>query len=387
MTEKSSRILIVDDELGMREGCRRTLVREGHQVDVAADGEEGLERIRSCRYDLYLLDVRMPKISGLELLSKIRSYDLDAVCIIITGYASIDVAIQAIKLGAYNFLSKPFDTDALLLTVNQGLEKRRLTLEAKRLHTIEAQAAELTRAKAELEKIDRLKSEFMLTVAHELRAPVAALQGYLQIILDGYVSPEKQRPMLERASKRTLELLEMIDDLLQLARIKGTPAPVRIEDVDLAQVLETTVALLRGDAELHHITLETDVRARPHLTMNPDHARQIWTNLISNGLKYTLAGGAVKAGLELDGTKLIGRVEDTGIGIAPEALSHIFQEFYRAENAKALQVRGTGLGLSIVKRILETYGGSIEVTSTVGEGSVFTFSLPLTRDRDGQSKP
>jgi signal transduction histidine kinase len=371
----------------MREGCRRTLNREGYQVDVAADGEEGLEKVRSVRYDLYLLDVRMPKISGLELLSKIRSYDLDAVCIIITGYASIDVAIQAIKLGAYSFISKPFDTDALLLTVNQGLEKRRLTLEAKRLHAIEAQAAELTRAKAELEKVDRLKSEFMLTVAHELRAPVAALQGYLQIIIDGYVTPDKQRPMLERASKRTVELLEMIDDLLQLARIKGAPAPTRVEDVDLAQVLEATVGLLRGEAELHNIALETDIRARPHLLMNPDHARQIWTNLLSNGLKYTPPGGTVRVILETNGSMLIGRVEDTGIGIAPDDLSRIFQEFYRAENAKALQVRGTGLGLSIIKRIIETYGGTVGATSTVGKGSVFIFSMPLTGHRGDQPTP
>ncbi|MGQ9684536.1 MAG: ATP-binding response regulator, partial [Anaerolineae bacterium] len=219
--EDGARILVIDDELGMREGCRRALAPLGHQVETAADGEEGLRKVTASQYDLVLLDVRMPKIGGLELLGKIQAHDPNTVCIIVTGYASIDLAIQAIKLGAYNFLSKPFDSDTLILAVNQALEKRRLSMEARRLRAVEKQAEELARAKAELERLDRLKSEFILMMAHELRAPVAAIQGYLQVILQGFASVEKQRPMLQRAHDRAGELLEFIDDLLQLARIKG----------------------------------------------------------------------------------------------------------------------------------------------------------------------
>lgn len=373
--EQSARILVIDDELGMREGCRRALAPLGHQVEVAADGQEGLEKALAAPYDLVLLDVRMPKIGGLELLEKILAHDADAVCIIITGYASIDLAIQAIKRGAYNFLSKPFDTDTLILTVNQGLEKRRLSLEAKRVREVEAQAAELARAKAELERLDRMKSQFMLTVAHELRAPVTAIQGYLQIIADGYVSPEKQRPMLLRAAERSSELLALIDELLQLARIKGA-AEVRLEDVDLAQVLERTASLLQVEAERRGVAFELNIEARPHLRANPDHMRQLWTNLISNAIKYTLAGGRVRVSLRAREGTIIGCVEDTGIGIGPDELPRIFDEFYRTESAKAVATRGTGLGLAIVKRIVETYGGAIHVDSQVGVGSTFTFTLP-----------
>jgi len=375
--EQSARILVIDDELGMREGCRRALTPLGHRVEVAADGEEGLQKLLDGTYDLVLLDVRMPKIGGLELLESIRAHDPDAVCIIITGYASIDLAIQAIKQGAYNFLSKPFDADALTLAVNQGLEKRRLSLEAKRAHRIEAQADELTRAKAELEKLDRLKSEFMLTVAHELRAPVAAIQGYLQIIVDGYVSLDRQRPMLERAGERAGELLELVDELLQLARIKGAAAEARVEALDLGEIGEKTVALLRVEAERQGTTFELDLRPSPPIIANADHGRQLWTNLISNAIKYTPPGGRVKVSLRPQGDTLVGRVEDTGIGISSDELGNIFREFYRAERAKAMQVRGTGLGLAIVKRILEIYGGTIEVKSAVGKGSTFTFTWPV----------
>ncbi|MDI7277442.1 MAG: hybrid sensor histidine kinase/response regulator, partial [Anaerolineae bacterium] len=377
--EQAARILVVDDELGIREGCRRALTPLGHQVDVAADGEEGLRLLQAGRYDLVLLDVRMPGIGGMELLGKIRAHDPDAVCIIITGYASIDLAIQAIKQGAYNFISKPFDTDALILAVNQGLERRRLTMEGRRLRALEVQAEELARAKAELEKLDRLKSEFMLTVAHELRAPVTAIQGYLQIIVDGYVSADKQRPMLQRACERATELLELIDELLQLARIKGAPAEARYEELDMAEVLEKTASLLQVEAERHKIALTVDIRARPRLLANADHVRQLWSNLISNAIKYTLPGGKVTVTLGMDGDRAVGSVQDTGIGIGPEELPQLFREFFRTERAKALQVRGTGLGLAIVKRILDLYGGSIQVESAVDRGSTFTFSWPAGR--------
>jgi len=373
--EQSARILVIDDELGMREGCRRALTPLGHYVEVAADGEEGLQKVLAAPFDLVLLDVRMPKIGGMELLEKILAHDPDAVCIIITGYASIDLAIQAIKRGAYNFLSKPFDTDTLILTVNQGLEKRRLSLEAKRVRQVEAQAAELARAKAELERLDRLKSEFMLTVAHELRAPVTAIQGYLQIIADGYVSTEKQRPMLLRAAERSSELLALIDELLQLARIKGA-AEVKLQVVDLAEVLEQTAGLLRVEAERRGLAFEVSIAARPRLRANLDHMRQLWTNLISNAIKYTPNGGSVHVSLEVNEGAIIGCVRDTGIGIGPDELPRIFDEFYRTEAAKAVAARGTGLGLAIVKRIVETYGGTIRVDSQVGVGSTFTFTLP-----------
>jgi signal transduction histidine kinase len=377
--EQSARILVIDDELGMREGCRRALTALGHQVDVAADGEEGLRQVLSTPYDLVLVDVRMPKIGGIELLEKIYAHDPDIVSIIITGYATIDLAIEAIKRGAYNFLSKPFDTDALTLTVNQGLERRRLTLESKRLRQLEAQAAELGRAKAELERLDRLKSEFMLTVAHELRAPVTAIQGYLQIIVDGYVSLDKQRPMLARAAQRAGELLQLVDELLQLARIKGSAGEVEVEELDMADILLDMASLLRVEAERQGTTFDLSIRPCSRIVANPDHVRQLWSNLISNAIKYTPAGGQVAVTLQPDGAALVGQVRDTGIGIGPDELPHLFQEFYRTEAAKALQARGTGLGLAIVERILDLYGATIEVESRVGEGSTFTFRWPANR--------
>ncbi|MGB9640282.1 MAG: sigma-54-dependent transcriptional regulator, partial [Anaerolineales bacterium] len=124
------KILVIDDETGIREGTKRALSAQGYEVDTAENGEQGLELIKKNRYDLILLDVMMPGISGIELIEKIHQVDPETVCIIITGYATVEMAVRAIKEGAYDFLTKPFTVDDLLIVVNQGLERRRLSMEA-----------------------------------------------------------------------------------------------------------------------------------------------------------------------------------------------------------------------------------------------------------------
>jgi FixJ family two-component response regulator len=254
-------ILVVDDELGIREGCRRVLGREGHQVVVTSTGEEGWEQVQSGQFDLALLDVMMPGMSGIDLLKRIVAFDPYLVCIIITGYATIELAVQAIKEGAYNFIAKPFESSALLLTVNQGLEKRRLSLETRRLSQLEAEKEALERRNAELERealerrnleleqLNRVKSSFMLTVAHELRAPLAAIQSYLRLLIDGYIPVEEQGEYLVRTEQRTAEQLELIADLLDLARLQNPDLEIKREPVNPAESLREVCELMNSRAQ------------------------------------------------------------------------------------------------------------------------------------------
>lgn len=377
MAETVARILVIDDELGIREGCRRVLAPLGYSVEVAENGAEGLRKVREWSPDLVLLDVMMPDITGIDLLEPIHAHDPDIVCIIITGYATIELAVQAVKRGAYDFISKPFSADTLMLAVHQGLERRRLVLESKRMQALEAEAQELARAKEELERLDKMKSAFMLTVAHELRAPVAAIQGYLRLILDGYADPDKQREMLERSDQRASELLALIEDLLALARVKDAAPEEKRAPVPVGDVLKQVAELLQVEAAKKHIAFSVQAGANPTVLATRDHIRQLWTNLISNAIRYTPDGGRVSVSLNVRGDAVEGVVEDTGIGIAEEDLPRIFDEFYRTRMAKEMVSGGTGLGLPIVKRIVETYGGSIGVESEVGKGTRFTFTLPL----------
>ncbi|MCX7680595.1 MAG: hybrid sensor histidine kinase/response regulator [Anaerolineae bacterium] len=368
--ETRGRILVIDDEAGIREGCRRVLEPEGYFVATAATGEEGLRKLQEQPFDLVLLDVVMPDVRGIELLGQLHSLDPDLVCIIITGYATVELAVQAIKAGAYDFLAKPFRSDVLLLSVQKGLERRRF-------QALEREAAELARAKEEMERLDRFKTRFMLTVAHELRAPLNALQSFLTAIEEGYIPPDQQKEVLRRAVERTKELLELVNDLLRLAAVKAEEEMGKRQPLPLAEVLEKTFALLKVQAEEKGVACMLEITHRPQVYAHPDQMAQLWTNLISNGIRYTPPGGQVKVTLEERDGWAIGTVEDTGIGIAPEDQEKIFEEFYRTPQAKKMEPHGSGLGLPLVKRIVEGHGGTVEVTSELGKGSRFTFRLPV----------
>ncbi len=253
-----------------------------------------------------------------------------------------------------------------------------------------------------------MKSTFTLTVAHELRAPVAAIQSYLRLILDGYIPPEKQRQYLERAEARALAQLDLITDLLDLAYLQDPDRKVETERVQLDRVLEEVTDSMAASAVQKQIQVEVDIAPNlPAVTMSPQHAKQLLTNLVSNAVKYTPPGGHVSIslserggpgsnGTETNGQKsagpesawqLVGSVQDTGIGIAPDELPLIFAEFYRTKASKKHTQMGTGLGLTIVKRVLESYGGTISVSSTPGEGSCFRFTLPVSDSVTGDGAP
>jgi len=376
-TETEKKILVIDDELGLREGCRRALSRYGYEVEVAATGREGLAKVRAGQFGVALIDVMMPDISGIELLQDVRAEQPEIICIIITGFATVELAVQAMKVGADDFVAKPFSDDLLLLAVEKGLEKRRLEREARRAHEMEDRAESLAKEKALLEELDRVKSAFMRKVAHELRAPVAAISSLLTTILEGYVSGAKALELQRRAADRANELLGLIEDLLNLARLKDGKVAVRREPVHLDKVLGEVLSLHKPEAEAKSIRLSVDSRPCRPIEGDPVHMKQLWTNLISNAIKYTPAGGRVTIRLGEEGGTIIGEVTDTGIGIAEEDLPHLFQEFYRTEQAKGFAQHGTGLGLAIAKQVVEQLGGEIQVESQPGSGSRFIFRLPV----------
>jgi len=376
-TEAGQRVLVVDDEFGLREGCRRVLERFGYQVEVAATGKEGLSLAQAADYGVVLLDVMMPDMSGIELLNLIHRSKPDVVCVIITGYATVELAVEAMKQGAYDFIAKPFSDDYLVLAVEKGLERRQLQRQARRMQQAEEEAERLTQEKAMLEELDRVKSGFMRKVAHELRAPVAAISSLLTAILQGYASAAKTRELQERAADRANELLGLIEDLLNLARLKDIKVLVSREMVSVEGVLQEVLSLHTTEAEMKGIRIGVQAQTCPRISADPAHIKQLWTNLISNAVKYTGRGGQVTVRLFTDGGTVVGVVQDTGIGIAEQDLPRLFEEFYRTDQAKAFARYGTGLGLSIARQIVEQYGGGIAVESQLGKGTQFTFRLPV----------
>jgi signal transduction histidine kinase len=369
-----ARILIVDDEAGMRQGCKRALSPAGYEVDTAADLASGLALAQSVEYDLFLLDLMLPDGSGLDLIDPLLQRDPNAICIVITGFGTVEMAVSAVRRGAYDFLAKPFTSDELLVAVQQGLERRQLKL-------IEQKAVELTQAQREWERLDEMKSQLMLKVAHELRAPVSAAQSYLNLIQSGHLSVDELKPTLARVQERLQEMLDLTADLLELSQLTQAKDALvaRASPQQMADILQNTCDLFREQTRERQQTLHLEIRDHPTVMADPEHMKQIWRNLISNAIKYTPKGGQISITLQADQDRLMGTVADTGIGIAHEDMPNLFQDFFRADQAKASGEIGTGLGLSIVKQIIDSYGGEIKVTSELGKGTEFTFVLPLLR--------
>jgi signal transduction histidine kinase len=326
----------------------------------------------------------MPGMGGLEVLQHARKIAPELICIIITGYATVELAVQAIREGAQDFVAKPFTAELLLQVINRELERLRLKREAERVTLLEEQNRELERVKAEMEKLAAVESRFMLTMVHVLRAPVAVLQNSLQLIRRGFVPAQEQPVMLERAEQRSGELLTILDDVLLLSQLREGISKARTETVSLSAVMESVLAELQDAVKQRRLTLSIDIMERPVITASPDHIKALWMNLLTNAIQYTPDGGQVGVKLAADPRTnvLTATITDTGIGIAAEEIPRIFEEFYRTGEAKSMQETGTGLGLSIVQQILSLYRGSMELESAPHQGSTFRFTLPLSAASD-----
>jgi len=491
MSGSPARILVVDDELGMREGCRRVLTAEGFEVETAEDGLAGLEVLTKRRdFAAALIDLKMPRMGGMELIEQIRKQDPDIVLLVITAYATFETAVEAIKRGAYGYIPKPFTPDELLLPVRNGLERRALALEARRLrqeradrllevaqersqgHMIincmadgvvvvnrDAQIVlknavadqlvprlvglpipsplsdlgqprlqrlleESLRASAgpvilseemflddrscmvnagpvvepsgqtlgaiavvrditALKKIETAKSMFVTMVAHEIKSPLAAIEGYLDLLLSGAVGeePRQVHEMVGKALTRARALREMVMELMDIVAMETGNRSLIRSPISLGDVMTAAVAAHREKAEERGIEVHLttgSLDALPRVLADRSALTSVLSNLIDNAIKYTPRGGHVNVRVSTEGDYAKLLVEDDGIGMSDEECKRVFDEFYRAKNDFTANVPGTGLGLSLARRLVDLHQGKITVESEPGKGSRFLVWLPLT---------
>lgn len=242
-----------------------------------------------------------------------------------------------------------------------------------------AGAIENARTYQRLEELEQAKSEFVFTVAHELKSPVAAIQSILRVLLEGYAGEiyQKQKDLIARAEKRLILLQSLIRNLLALGALKGALPEREKTEVILNGIVNRVVEMMQNEINEKNISLTVEMpKELIAIKGSEEDFERLLSNLLENAVKYTPSQGKVHLKLMLLNHDLQIQVADTGIGIPPEALPHIFEEFYRAKNAKEMGPEGTGLGLSLVKHIVDRYGGKIAVESKLREGSVFTVTLP-----------
>jgi signal transduction histidine kinase len=357
-----AKVLIIDDEEIVLDSCTDILVGENVQIATALNGRLGLERVREFVPDLVFLDLKMPGLSGLEVLQQVLGHDPTMVVIVITGYATVDSAVEAMKKGAFDFLPKPFTPDEFRMVVRRGLEKRKLVLETLAL-----------RREKEL-----LRENFAAIVSHELKAPLGALQQNLFVLSQelARVLTEEQKQRLERMKVRLDGLLKLIHAWLRVLSADIEKIREQFHPVSMAAVIANAVECVQPQADRANVQMEVTL-AEPSVQVLGDEGTlgEALINLLSNAVKYSHAGGRVllRAGVE-EGRCVI-RVRDWGIGIPSEDLPLILGGFAGVRAGPGGE-KGCGLGLALTRRIVEAHDGSIAAESEPGKGTTFVVSLP-----------
>ena len=354
------RILIIDDEQVVLESCTEILLDQPYEIATATSGTTGLELVEGFRPDLVFVDLKMPGLSGLEVLEAINRDDPTIVTVVITGYATVDSAIEAMKLGAYDFLPKPFTPDQFRLIAARSAEKRKLVLET----------IALRREK------EMLRENFAAIVSHELKSPLSAVQQNLFVMehqLSSVVSEDQQR-QLERMKSRIGELIDLVDTWLRAVSVDLNGIRERFGPV----VLATPIAKAVENVEPHAIRKDVEVVVEEHaggVIGDEGTLVEALTNIIGNAVKYSYEGGTVTVATKNLDHQVRIDISDTGIGISEEDRIHIFDDFYRASTVPRHE-GGAGLGLAISRRIIEAHRGSVSIDSEVGKGTTFTILLP-----------
>ncbi len=361
-------VVVIDDDYAMRLSCTEILSRSGYRVETFEDGARGLDAVAAGKPALVLVALKMPGLSGMEVIGRLHEIDPTMTVVVITGYATIGTAVDAMKAGAQDVLPKPFSPDELRLAVQRGLERRRLLIEAHR---------------ADLER-EMQRRRFVTFVTHQLKTPLVAVHQFLDLLQrlgDTPDAPAKRAEWLQRCLVRTEELQRLIEDWLTLAKLEGGALGGHRVHLDLKPLISNVLAGYQALAASREVSLGEELPDTPcPVHGDPICLTVLVDNLVANAIHYNHPGGRVCVRATCPPGEVVVTVQDTGAGIPREALPLLFEEFYRVRVPGRASPGGTGLGLHICRRIVQEMGGTIEVESAEGAGSTFRVRLPLHAD-------
>ncbi len=367
------RILVIEDEVSIREEIVDWLIFEGYDVFQARNGREGLAVAKQERPDLILCDVVMPEMDGHEVLLEVRSTPelVDTLFIFVTAMVEKTNVRQGMNLGADDYIMKPFTAKDVLDAV-----RSRLAHKATRQQELQIQIGSMEDALQDERRQAMLRSQLVGMFSHDFRTPLAVITMSASLLrnYEDRLTPDRKKEKFDQMISSTKQLTQMLDDVLFVVEMGNIDFNYRPVWLNLSEFIRKIVVdyqdLFSETHQIHFVSrLDKDV------AVDPKVMRQIASNLISNGIKYSPRRGEVWVSLDRVDDMLVFEVRDNGLGIPEESIDTLFEPFQRAENTRL--IRGTGLGLAIVKQALDLCGGRIEVSSQEDVGSEFTIYLPL----------
>jgi len=366
-------VLVVDDEPGIRSGISRILSNftvsfpfmdadiEFNIIEVGS-GEEAIDAINTKQIEIVLLDNKLPGIQGTDVLEFINKNKPEIIVMMITSFASLELAVKATSQGAYDFIPKPFTPQELkssLENVSKHLFLRGVTKKLK-------------------QDGKEIRHQFLSVLSHELKTPLNTIEGYLRIMHEKQAGSriEDYEQMIDKSLQRIKVMRNLIMDLLDLTKIKfekKTEKFLLLKLKDMAQYATEAINPYAIQKDIRFTLTDDD-----HVTLNadPGDLEIIFNNLISNAVKYNKEGGSVDIVLKSENDKIKIIIKDSGIGLSQKEIQNLFEEFYRVKNEQTNHVPGIGLGLPIVKKIVDLYHGNILIESEPNVGSTFTVELP-----------
>jgi len=360
-----SKILIIDDEEVVLDSCMRILKSGVFKIATATNGRLGLDLVKEFQPDLVYVDLKMPGISGMEVIEKIRDTDPTIVVIVITGFATVSSAVEAMKNGAYDFLPKPFTPDEFRLITQRGLDRRRLILET----------IQLRREK------EMLREQFAAIVSHELKAPLGAVQQNLFVLISELSNQltEDQKVRFGRMQTNITDLINLILTWLRVLSVDVTKIRENFKPTSMSTIISKATESVLPHATRKDVEIISSVK-EPLPLVNGDEGTLVESvvNILGNAIKYSRTGSQILLKVEEIENNIVVSVVDTGIGISKEDLPYIFNDFYTGKDGQKIE-KSSGLGLAITRRIIEAHNGSVSVESEFGKGATFTIRLPALK--------
>jgi signal transduction histidine kinase len=385
-----ARLLVVDDEESVALTVSEVLRLEGYEVEMVLSGEEAIARLQEPQYDLVLTDLHMEGGDGISVLAEVRRSTPLTIAIVLTGFASLESAIAAMRQGAYDYLIKPCIIDDLKHTIQRGLEHRRLMMAEQEARSnleqlnrelerrVDERTSELQQVNEELERANHAKDIFFATLSHELRTPLTPILGWSKLMRSAKADAPLIAQGLDAIERNARLQTRLIDDLLDVSRIVSGKLHIDREPTDLRTIVEAAIDTVREKASTGGVELAVDLPAAPLIVQgSPVRLQQIIWNFLSNAVKFTEKGGRVDIQLDRQGNDAYIIVSDSGVGIESDFLPQVFKPFSQADGSLTRQQGGLGLGLAIVQKLAELHGGWVRAESEgLGKGARFTFALP-----------